>query len=342
MIDPLLALLAALGLLGLAGTVFWPNYGLLAQLHKLNRTTQKVLIEDALKHLYHQEEKGRKATLESLSGALGISRDHAARLLTKLETVGLIVSQQSGFGLTPEGRSDALRIIRVHRLWERYFADETGLAATEWHNEAEKREHITTAEEAEELARQMSNPLHDPHGDPIPTSGGELPLQEDEPLTDLPVGELGRIVHIEDEPAVIYAQLAAQGLHPGMIIRVLDKSPERIQFIANGEEIKLAPVAAANVSVVPLANGQEMEGPFESLSALQTGEAGVVLGISRNCRGLQRRRLMDLGIVPGTTISAEFASASGNPVAYNIRGALIALRKDQASLIYIQRKEKQA
>jgi Fe2+ transport system protein FeoA len=48
---------------------------------------------------------------------------------------------------------------------------------------------------------------------------------------------------------------------------------------------------------------------------------------------------MDLGVIPGTTISAEFRSASGNPTAYNIRGALIALRKDQASMIHIKRQE---
>lgn len=48
---------------------------------------------------------------------------------------------------------------------------------------------------------------------------------------------------------------------------------------------------------------------------------------------------MDLGIVPGTTISTELSSASGNPKAYNIRGALIALRREQANMVYIQRKE---
>lgn len=268
MIDPFIALVSAIGLVALAGLFFWPDYGLIGQLRKLKRTNHKVLIEDALKHLYHQEYSGRIATLESLSGALSINRDHAAKLLTKLEALGLIISQQNGFALTAEGRSYALRIIRVHRLWERYFADETGLAATEWHAEAERREHITTPEEAEALAVQMGNPLLDPHGDPIPTPSGELPPQQDMPLTDLPTGELGRIVHIEDEPAIIFAQLAAQGLYPGMIIRVLDKSPERIHFIANGEEIRLAPVAAANVSVAALSNGDEMVGPQESLSAL--------------------------------------------------------------------------
>jgi DtxR family Mn-dependent transcriptional regulator len=342
MIDPFLALVSAIGLVALACTLFWPSYGFIWQLRKLNRTNHKVLIEDALKHLYHQEYKNRIATLESLSGALGINRDHTAKLLTKLEVLGLITSRQNGFALTADGRSYALRIIRVHRLWERYFADETGLAATEWHAEAERREHITTPEEAEALAVQMGNPLLDPHGDPIPTLNGELPQQQDMPLTDLPTGELGRIVHIEDEPAIIFAQLAAQGLYPGMVIRVQDKSAERIQFIANGEEVRLAPVAAANVSVTALSNGDEMVGPHESLSDLALGESGVVVGISKNCRGLQRRRLMDLGIVPGTAVSAELSSASGNPKAYNIRGALIALRRDQANLVYIHRKENAA
>jgi len=122
-----------------------------------------------------------------------------------------------------------------------------------------------------------------------------------------------------------------------MQIRVVSKSSERIHFIADGEEIKLAPVVAANVTVLPLPREHPMEGPFESLTSLKTGEAGVVLGISKACRGLQRRRLMDLGIIPGTVITAEFKSASANPTAYNIRGALIALRKDQANFVHIRR-----
>ena len=124
-----------------------------------------------------------------------------------------------------------------------------------------------------------------------------------------------------------------------MQIRLTDKSSERFQFVADGEEIKLAPVAAANVTIMPLPKEFEPEGPRVSLAGLKPGEAGVVTGISRACRGLQRRRLMDLGVISGTTISAEFRSASGNPTAYNIRGALIALRKDQASMIHIKRQE---
>jgi Fe2+ transport system protein FeoA len=48
---------------------------------------------------------------------------------------------------------------------------------------------------------------------------------------------------------------------------------------------------------------------------------------------------MDLGIVPGTVIGAELRSPGGDPTAYDIRGALIALRREQAALINIVRLE---
>ena len=60
-----------------------------------------------------------------------------------------------------------------------------------------------------------------------------------------------------------------------------------------------------------------------------------MLGISKALRGQQRRRLMDLGIVPGTEIVAELKSASGDPTAYRIKGASIALRKVLSNRIYL-------
>jgi Fe2+ transport system protein FeoA len=44
---------------------------------------------------------------------------------------------------------------------------------------------------------------------------------------------------------------------------------------------------------------------------------------------------MDLGIVPGTTITAELSSVTGNPMAYRVRGTLVALRKEQAEQIVV-------
>ena len=336
MTDPLIALISVGSVAGALLLIFWPQSGLFWRWRKSQSLTERVLLEDALKHLYHQEYKNRTATLESLSGAMHVPQEQSAKLLARLEQLELVKTQAEGFGLTGEGRSYALRVIRVHRLWERYFADETGLAETQWHEEAERREHHTSPEQAEVLATQMGNPLHDPHGDPIPTLAGELPPARGIALTDFPAGATGRITHIEDEPEALYAQLVAQGLYPGMFLRVLDRSPERVLCTADGEEIKLAPVVAANVTVLPLPK-EEWEKPHDTLASLGVGDSAVVTGISRACRGLQRRRLMDLGLVPGTVISAELTSMSGNPIAYNIRGATIALRKDQASLVQIRR-----
>ncbi|MEJ5261089.1 MAG: FeoA family protein [Ignavibacterium sp.] len=82
-----------------------------------------------------------------------------------------------------------------------------------------------------------------------------------------------------------------------------------------------------------------MEGKLKPLSSLKVGEKGIVLGIAKSLRGQQRRRLMDLGIVPGTEIEAELASITGDPVAYRVRGTTIALRKEQADKIYLVKEE---
>ena len=56
---------------------------------------------------------------------------------------------------------------------------------------------------------------------------------------------------------------------------------------------------------------------------------------SLNCNGDLRRRLLDLGLVHGTNITAVLKSPTGNPIAYEVRGSIIALRKEDSKLIMI-------
>lgn len=70
------------------------------------------------------------------------------------------------------------------------------------------------------------------------------------------------------------------------------------------------------------------------LSQLKTGQSGTVVDLRSS--GLERRRMMDLGIVPGTRVVAELASPLGDPVAYRVRGATIALRQQQAQLVLVE------
>ena len=99
----------------------------------------------------------------------------------------------------------------------------------------------------------------------------------------------------------IYAQLVAEGLHVGMQLRVLEISPQRVRFWAGGDEHILAPILAANIAVEPLLEeSPESLEDGEPLTTLQVGETAQIQGLSPRIRGAERRRLMDLGILPGT------------------------------------------
>ena len=72
-----------------------------------------------------------------------------------------------------------------------------------------------------------------------------------------------------------------------------------------------------------------------TLADISPGDSATVQGISPRCEGPARLRLLDLGVVPGTVVEARLESAAGDPVAYDIRGALVALRREQAVLISV-------
>ena len=331
--SPLLSLLIFLASSVALVLVFWPRSGLVARLSRYRRLEERVLIEDTLKHLYNCEYAGRRATEESLAGFLETSVGHAVRTLARAEELGFLRFEGLEPVLTKEGQQYALRVLRAHRLLERYMADRTGVAPVEWHAEADRLEHTLSRDQAEGLASRLGHPLYDPHGDPIPTAAGGIPPMEGQPLATLDEGESARIVHIEDEPPELFNEIVAAGLGPGMRLRLLDTSLDEVQFEAEGREHRISPAVASRITVVPA--GEEVELPTHSLADLEPGETGMVLGISPILQGPQRRRLLDLGVVPGTEIRAEFESTAGDPVAYLIRGALIALRRDQATLIQL-------
>ncbi|MEA4895082.1 MAG: FeoA family protein [Oscillospiraceae bacterium] len=70
-----------------------------------------------------------------------------------------------------------------------------------------------------------------------------------------------------------------------------------------------------------------------SLNQLPVGKKASVAGLTFD--GATRRRMLDLGIIDGTEIEPLYKSPSGNPVAYLIRGAVIALRSDVSEKIIV-------
>lgn len=69
------------------------------------------------------------------------------------------------------------------------------------------------------------------------------------------------------------------------------------------------------------------------LSQLPVGTKASVTSLLSD--GAARRRMLDLGVIGGTEIEPLYKSPSGNPIAYLIRGAVIALRSDVSAKIMV-------
>jgi DtxR family Mn-dependent transcriptional regulator len=320
----------------LLAAVFHPQRGLLARWRINSAAGQKELVEDALKFLLKQERDGRYASPEALAGALRLYGSDLLRLVTRMETQNLLQTRRGGLHLTPEGERWALQVVRAHRLWERYLADEARLPLEKIHSEAERREHGMTPEQIDNLAASLGYPDQDPHGDPIPNRSGDMVAETGTPLTSWQTGVTGRISHLEDEPPLAYDQILAEGLRLGQMVRILEASPERVVLSDGENEYRLAPAVAANVHLSPLPEALEAQSGVMPLSELPDRTEAEVVALDEACQGFTRRRLLDLGMTPGARLYAEMRNFFGDPRAYRVRGTLIALRREQAANIWVK------
>lgn len=325
-----LALAVFLGLLA-------PRWGLATQIQTWQTNRQREIIEDALKHLLDREQQGRHASPESLGGALQISPRQMLRLLEKMQAQNLVETRGLELHLTPAGERWALQVVRAHRLWERYLADEARMPLQQIHSEAQRREHTLTREQVDALDAALGYPLTDPHGDPIPARNGSLAHLPAQPLTSLPADQPAQIVHLEDEPAIAFEQILAAGLRLGQVIHLIEKTPQRYMLSDGKNEYRLAPSVAANVHVSPLPQAETPTSGLIPLWKLPHGQRGEIVRLDESVQGFTRRRFLDLGLTPGSAIWPELQNFFGDPRGYRVRGTLIALRKEQAAQIWVKK-----
>lgn len=310
---------------------------LLSSMLRGGRKNERILMEDALKSVQQSEFRCNPASLQGIAGVLKISPDRASKLIKKMSDLNLIKMDGNEIHLTSVGFGHALHLTRAHRLSEEYLAQQTEWPLEEIHRRADKVEHGITGKELEDLSLRLGNPLYDPHGDPIPSPKGKVKHFDDQPLTASSENQTFVITHLEDEPEEIFSQLSAEGLRPGMIVHIADKTQQKIRFWSEAGEHVLAPLFAANITVAPIC---EVSPPQQdqglTLSDLPIGKDAEIKELSPFIRKYQRRRLMDLGIIPGTVVKAEMRSPNGDPTAFRIRGTVIALRQEQTDSIKIQ------
>ena len=114
--------------------------GVLPPWRRRRERRERELAEDALKHLLGLEHQGRRATLQSLAGALKLSDRRLMALAGRLEREGLVRARGQDLASRPTVNGWRCRSCARIAL-ERYFADEARLPLSQVHAAAERREH---------------------------------------------------------------------------------------------------------------------------------------------------------------------------------------------------------
>lgn len=293
--------------------------------------------EDALKIIHGMEKKHESFSLSCFASCCNLSERKATKILDRLIKLGYFSQEEQK--LTREGKIYALKIIRRHRLYEKYLSEHSGFKPTEWHEEACRKEHHLSDHEQDELSAKLGHPLFDPHGDPIPDDKGVIAEVNANTIDSFEAGDVVRVVQVEDKPVELFNTLQEIGLLPGCAFRIEEMQGNEIKIIFDGELHVISLEAANNLKLQLCTDCTEIEelGQLHKLTTLKQGEEATIAGISSACKGVMRRRLLDLGFVKGSRISIDLTSPMGNPIAYVVRGTAIALRKDQSRYILIRR-----
>jgi DtxR family Mn-dependent transcriptional regulator len=183
--------------------------------------------EDYLRAIWKLEEwQDHPATSGELARALGLSPSTVSEGVSRLVSLGLVRHAPYGaISLTDEGRKQAARMVRIHRVLETGLVQLFGYSWDEVNAEAEQLEHAVSDLFIERLDAALGHPQRDPHGDIIPLPSGEIPDTVAAPdeqirLCDLAVGEGGRVERVSDTDSDVLVYLDELGVVPGTRLRV--------------------------------------------------------------------------------------------------------------------------
>lgn len=178
-------------------------------------TQPSASVGDYLKAVWEIAGPGAAST-KGVADRLSVSSASVTNMFARLQEMGLArYERYRGASLTEEGRAEALRLVRRHRLVETFLLQHLGYSWEEVHEEAERLEHAVSDEFTERLAGMLGHPDRDPHGAPIPAPDGALPAEDSRPLSEMEAGNRVVVSRIENRDPAVLSHLWERGLVPG-------------------------------------------------------------------------------------------------------------------------------
>ena len=217
-------------------------------------------IDDYLETIYflafpigeYRPSTGSTAIAARVAEMLGVSRASAGEMLKRLESEGLVErGEQKEAILTPEGAERAKRVVRKHRIIERFLTDFMGYTAAESHVHADELGDTFTDEMIERMNERLGNPERCPHGWPVDTEFEQAENAELVVLAELEPGRASEIVRLAEHDGELLHWFYDEGLAPGTRVEVVGVNPGAGQLrvvVADGERA-IAEKAAVGIYV---------------------------------------------------------------------------------------------
>jgi DtxR family Mn-dependent transcriptional regulator len=180
-------------------------------------------VEDYLKSIY-LESRGaptERVSTGRIAAAMKVAPGTVTAMMKTLTDSGLVAYEPySGVLLTDAGLGLATHVLRRHRLVELFLVRIMGMDWSEVHEEAEVLEHAVSESLIARIDSMLGHPSVDPHGDPIPTAGGEVEELDLENLLTCAVGRRLTVARVIDQRAEFLKLLDKHGITPGRPLRV--------------------------------------------------------------------------------------------------------------------------
>ena len=171
--------------------------------------------------------RAEMAVVEERGGAVAAVSYMKTRLVESHRArVGRIErGEQKEAILTPEGAERARRVVRKHRIIERFLTDFMGYTAGESHVHADELGDTFTDEMIERINDRLGHPDRCPHGWPVDTEFEQAENAELVALAELPVGREGQIVRLAEHDGDLLHWFYDEGLVPGSQVTVVSAQP---------------------------------------------------------------------------------------------------------------------
>jgi DtxR family transcriptional regulator, iron-dependent repressor len=207
--------------------------------------------EEYCECIYELDEDDVEVIQARIADRLHVSRPAVSEMIKRLEIEGLAHSERGKIALTPAGLELAERVVRRHRLAERFMTDILGLSWADAHQEAGKWEHVMSTEVEQAMNRVLGDPTTCPHGNPIPGSDYEAP--DATRLVDVEVGTIFTVSRIPEEleftPGLLDF-LESSSIQPGHSGRVTAASPDGTMTVEiDGNHVGVGSFASARILV---------------------------------------------------------------------------------------------